>query len=272
MPIYIVVGTAVCVLIAWGVHRYRRNQYLNKLLDSPLAPEHVDVLVANVPLYSRLPKDLQLVLQGCVNYFLATKVFVGCDDFRITDEVRLTVAGNACILVLNRDKKHFPGFETILVYPHTYVAKQVRYDGLVEIHEDSSRAGESWHRGPVVLSWADTVHGSDNPHDGHNVILHEFAHKLDEENTLMDGLPVLRESSHYKEWASVLTAEYAEFINRVTHGKNDVIDEYGAVSAVEFFAVATESFFEKSKQMKAKLPELYGQFRTFYGLDPAEWK
>jgi len=218
-----------------------------------------------------MPHEMQTTLHGCINYFLAQKVFVGCDGFAITDEVRLTIAGNACILVLNRQKKYFPGFESILVYPETYFAKQVRYDGMVEIHEDSARAGESWHRGPLVLSWSDVCSGSQSENDGHNVILHEFAHKLDEENNLMDGLPILREAAHYKEWASVLTKEYAEFLRRAQRGNNDVIDEYGAVSAVEFFAVATESFFEKSARMKEKLPDLYLQFKTFYGLDPAHW-
>ena len=151
------------------------------------------------------------------------------------------------------------------------MAREIRYDGLVEIHGDSLRAGESWHRGPIVLSMTDVMRGSGNEKDGHNVVLHEFAHKLDEENGIMDGLPVLRESAHYKEWAEVLMREYDEFLDRVERGKNKVVDEYGAVSAPEFFAVATESFFEKSNQMKKRLPELYQQLQKFYGLDPASW-
>ena len=254
-----------------GIQRYRVKARRNRLLHEPLSPEHITILENNVPLYTRLPEDLRKTLQGCINYFLDEKVFVGCDGLDITDETRLVIAANACMLVVNREMKHFPGFETILVYPNTYVAKNVSYDGLVEVHTDSTRAGESWHRGPIVLSLTDVVRGSSNERDGHNVVLHEFAHKLDEENGVMDGLPVLRESAHYKAWAEVLTREYDEFLKRVDRGKNKVIDEYGAVSGVEFFAVATESFFEKSKQMKKKLPELYQQLQIFYGLDPAEW-
>jgi MtfA peptidase len=257
--------------MVWAFLKWRAKTQRAKLLQTPLKPEHLDILVENVPIYTRLPHEMRKTLQGCINYFLAEKVFVGCNDFAITDEVRITIAGNACLLVVNREKKYFPGFKSILVYPEAYVAKQVSYDGMVEIHGDSTRAGESWHRGPIVLSWSDVLYGAGNDNDGSNVILHEFAHKLDEENRIMDGLPVLRESNHYKEWASVLTEEYAEFINRVEHGKNDVIDEYGAVSAAEFFAVATEAFFEKSTHMKKKLPDLYLQFKTFYGLDPAQW-
>ena len=266
----IIIFLALAVII-WGIQRYRVKARRNRLLQEPLSSEHIKILEDNVPLYTRLPKALRETLQGCINHFLDEKVFVGCDGLEITDETRLVIAANACMLLVNRKMKRFPGFETILVYPDTYVARQVSYDGLVEVHEDSTRAGESWYRGPIVLSLADVVRGSSNEHDGHNVVLHEFAHKLDEENGVVDGLPVLRESAHYKEWAEVLTREYDEFLKRVKRGKNKVIDEYGAVSAPEFFAVATESFFEKSKQMKKRLPELYQQLQTFYGLDPAEW-
>ena len=272
MVLAVTIGVLTFGGMVWAFLNWRAKTQRAKLLQASLKPEYVDILVRSVPLYKRLPHEMRRTLQGCINYFLAEKVFVGCDDFAITDEVRLTIAGNACILVLNRERKYFPGFESILVYPDTYVAKQVSYDGMVEIHEDSTRAGESWHRGPIVLSWSDVLYGSGSDDDGQNVILHEFAHKLDEENEIMDGLPVLREGAHYKEWASVLTKEYAKFINRVEHGQNDVIDEYGTVSAAEFFAVATEAFFEKSTHMKEKLPDLYLQFQTFYGLDPAEWR
>ena len=224
-----------------------------------------------MPLYTRLPKELRETLQGCINYFLDEKVFVGCEGLEISDEIRLIVAANACMLIVNNRKRYFPRFESILVYPDTYIAREVTYDGLVEVHKDSVRAGESWYRGPIVLSLTDVVRGSSNEQDGHNVVLHEFAHKLDEENGVMDGLPVLRESAHYKEWAEVLTREYDEFLDRVDRGKNKVIDEYGRVSAPEFFAVATESFFEKPEQMRKRLPALYQQLQTLYGLDPAEW-
>ncbi|MEH6637986.1 MAG: M90 family metallopeptidase [Porticoccaceae bacterium] len=259
------------VAIIWGIQRYRVKARRNRLFQEPLPPEHITILENHVPLYTRLPKELRETLQGCVNYFLDEKVFVGCDGLEITDETRLIIAANACILLVNKGTKRFPGFKTILVYPNTYVAKQVSYSGLVEVHKDSTRAGESWYRGPIVLSLTDVMRGSKNEQDGHNVVLHEFAHKLDEQNGVMDGLPVLRESAHYKAWAEVLTREYDEFLDRVERGKNKVIDEYGAVSGVEFFAVATESFFEKSTQMKKRLPELYQQLQTFYGLDPANW-
>ena len=226
----------------------------------------------NVSIYALLPVDLRQELHGRINIFLDEKEFYGCGGLAITDEICITIAGNACLLLLRRDKNCFPGFTTILVYPDTYVAKEVKYDGLIRIHDDSIRAGESWHRGPVVLSWADVLRGTLNHSEGHNVVLHEFAHKLDEENTGMDGLPVLRNSADYQEWAEVLSKEYESLLIRVDKGTNSVIDGYGAVSPAEFFAVATESFFEKPLQMKNRLPDLYQQLQKFYGMDPAHWR
>lgn len=270
-PPIVIAALLVGCALWWAARGLHRQRVRRRLLSEPLSDQALKFIERSVPLYYRLPSHLQQQLQGCINRFLFDMVFVGCDGFKIDEEVRLTIAGNACLLIVAREKKYFSGFESILVYPAAVVSRQVQRDGLVETHYDSARAGESWHRGPVVLSWSDIEKGLRHERDGHNVVLHEFAHKLDEENTVMDGLPVLREPEHYREWAEVLTREYSEFLERVDSNSNDVIDEYGAVSAVEFFAVATESFFEKSSKMKRTLPELYGQFQQFYGLDPAQW-
>jgi len=219
-----------------------------------------------------LSPDLREALHGRINVFLDEKEFIGCGGLEITDEIRITIAGNASILLLGRDRRCFPGFTSILVYPDTYIAKEINYEGLVEIHEDSARAGESWQRGPVVLSWADVLHDTSEQDDGHNVVLHEFAHKLDEENEIMDGLPVLRDSTHYRKWAEILSREYVALQSRVERGADTVLDEYGAFSPPEFFAVATETFFEQPRQMKNRLPELYEQLKIFYNLDPAAWR
>lgn len=175
------------------------------------------------------------------------------------------------MLLLHRQQNRFLNFKTIIVYPDTYIAEQTHHDGNVQAVHDSHRAGESWVRGPIVLSWGDSIRGSINSQDGHNVILHEFAHKLDEQSGEMNGLPLLRKSSHYSEWPRVLNDEFTSLKQRAKCGKNSVLDEYGTVSAPEFFAVATESFFEKSKQMKNKLPDLYEQLSRFYDIDPASW-
>ena len=187
--------------------------------------------------------------------FLDTKKFIGRDGIEITDEIRVVVAGNACLLLLQGNGRRFTGFSSILIYPNVYVAHGVEHDGALATQKSSRRAGESWVKGPIVLSWANTHSGSVNAEDGHNVVIHEFAHKLDEQSGHMNGLPVLNNNREYKEWAAILSEEFSELQKRASRGKNRVLDEYGTVSPAEFFAVASESFFEKPTQMKKRLPE-----------------
>jgi MtfA peptidase len=272
LSLLILFGFIFAAFLLWIIWQKLRQSHRNKLFLKEFPAEWIPVLQNNVSIYALLPEQLKQNLHGWINIFLDEKEFFACAGFQIDDEVRVTIAANACLLLLGRDKGCFPGFTSILIYPDTYVAKETKYDGLIEVKDDSVRSGESWHRGPVVLSWSDVLHGSLNKSDGHNVVLHEFAHKLDEENKVMDGLPVLRDPSHYADWAAVLSKEYESLLIRVNKGTNSVIDGYGAVSPPEFFAVATESFFEKPRQMKTKLPELYEQLEKFYHLDPASWR
>ncbi len=231
-----------------------------------------DVLSRNIGLYTLLPDDLRQQLHGHINVFLDEKRFLGINGQEITSEVAITIAGSACMLLLNREPAYFPGFSSILVYPDTYEANQVEYDGWVETHKRSRRAGESWHRGPVVLSWSNVLQGAADAGDGYNVVLHEFAHKLDEQNNGTNGQPILHAMGHYEEWAEVLGREYQSFADRVARRQNKVMDEYGLTSPAEFFAVATESFFEKGEAMQRRLPDLYEQLKKYYLVDPASWK
>ena len=256
--------------MSWAGWLALRRRRAARLFRQPIPATWRTILRRNVPLYHRVPADLRRSLYGLINIFLDEKRFVGCDGFPVTDEVRVTVAGNAVMLLLGRDNRRFQGFQTILVYPNTYVARETRYDGLIEVQQDSVRSGESWPRGPVVLAWSDIMsqaHGW----RGRNVVIHEFAHKLDEENDIMDGLPVLRDRSHYADWAKVLGREYASLRRQASEGAASVLDPYGAVSPAEFFAVATEAFFETPEVMKEGLPDLYEQLGRFYKLDPAAW-
>lgn len=261
--------------VAFGLYWFIKPRLVRKrrlrLRERPPPEGLEDVLSRNVGLYLLLPDDLRTELHGHINVFLNEKRFLGVGGQEITPEVMLTVAGVACMLLLNREPTYFPGFSSILIYPVTYETTQVEYDGAVATHKRSRRAGESWHRGPVVLSWSDVLHGASNSEDGYNVVLHEFAHKLDEENSGTNGLPILHEIDHYEEWAEVLGREYKSLADRVARRKNKVIDDYGLTSPPEFFAVATESFFEKAPAMQRKLPDLYEQLKQFYGVDPAAW-
>lgn len=266
----------ISVPVAVGLYLVIKPKFVQKrrtrLRRQPLPQGVEEILSRNVGLYSLLPDDLREQLHGHVNVFLDEKRFLGVGGQEIMPEVAITIAGTACMLLLNREPSYFPGFSSILVYPDTYEADQVDYDGVVETHKRSRRAGESWHRGPVVLSWNNVLQGTINAGDGYNVVLHEFAHKLDEENSGTNGQPILHAAGHYQEWAEVLGREYQSFADRVSRRKNKVIDEYGLTSPAEFFAVATESFFEKAVAMQRRLPDLYEQLKKFYAVDPASWK
>ena len=266
----------ISVPAAFGLYLVIKPKLVQKrrtrLRRQPLPQAVEEILSQNVGLYSLLPDEQREQLHGHINVFLEEKRFLGLGGQEITSEVAITIAGIACMLLLNREPSYFPGFSSILVYPDTYEVDQVDYDGVVETRKRSRRAGESWHKGPVVLSWSSVLQGSVNAGDGYNVVLHEFAHKLDEENSGTNGQPILHAAGHYQEWAEVLSREYRSFADRVSRGKNKVMDEYGLTSPAEFFAVATESFFEKAKAMQRRLPDLYEQLKKFYAVDPASWK
>jgi Mlc titration factor MtfA (ptsG expression regulator) len=225
----------------------------------------------NIPLYVRLPEELKTQLHGLVNVFLAEKSFVGCGGQEITDEVKVTIAAQACMLLLNRTPRFFPKLKTIYVYPHTYVAKGVTNDGGIMIEGKSVRLGESWQNGPVVLAWDSITGGARNVQDGQNVVLHEFAHQLDQEDGSADGAPILENHSSYRTWAAVLGEEYENLRDKTDHRRRSVIRKYGATNPAEFFAVATEAFFEKPKQMHKRCPDLYEELKNYYKLDPLQW-
>ena len=262
----------LALIPAFWLGRRRLRQLRRRALRmAPFPDAWIEILLRNVPLYRRLPAALRQQLHGHVHVFLHEKTFEGCDGLVVGDEIRVTIAAQACLLLLNRAANYFPGFTTILVYPETFVVPTVESDGLVETHDDEIRLGESWHRGPVVLSWGDIMRDAGHSGDGVNVVLHEFAHKLDEENDVMDGLPVLQDDSQYASWAEVLSREYELLAQVVAHGEEAVLDEYAATSAAEFFAVATETFFDKPLQLRAAHPLLYAELQRFYRVDPGSW-
>jgi MtfA peptidase len=271
MRLIILSSLVFSMVLLWYLRKHVLRARREKLFRTPLDSSSIAILQKYVTIYSKLPQTLREELHGYINIFLDEKKFIGCEGLEITDEISVVVAGNACLLLLQGNKRRFTGFSSILVYPNAYIAHEMQHNGLITTEQPSKRAGESWVRGPIVLSWADIRSGSVNAEDGHNVVIHEFAHKLDEQSGHMNGLPVLRNESHYKEWNKVLSEEYSALHERAKRGNNKVLDEYGTVSPSEFFAVASESFFEKPVQMKKRLPELYKQLQTFYNIDPFSW-
>lgn len=270
MPGYIV-AIVVVAIVAWAALRAKRLARRKALMAAPFPPEWREILVRNLPPYASLPESVQSKLHGYINVFLDEKRFEGCGGQEITDEVRVTVAAQACLLLVGRDSKCYPKLRSVLVYPHTYVAGGKGLFG-AQNEERSVRLGESWQTGAVVLAWDSVRGGARNFDDGHNVTLHEFAHQLDQADGIADGTPVLDNLSCYGSWARCLTHEYHSFQKRVSKHKPTVIDEYGATNSAEFFATATEAFFEKPDQLAQKRPDLYDELKRYYHMDPLEWE
>jgi MtfA peptidase len=227
------------------------------------------VIAANRSYISRLPAEDRTELEGHVQVFLAEKTFEGCGGLEITDEIRVTIAAQACLLLLHRETDYFPDVEAILVYPHPYVAETSEsLGGGAAITNEQARLGQSA-SGVVVLAWDAVRRGATDAHDGHNVTLHEFAHQLDQEDGAADGAPVLGKRAMYTAWARVFGEEFAHLVEDVDKHRKSDIDTYGATSPAEFFAVITEVFFAKPGPFKRRHPELYEQLALFYRQDPA---
>jgi Mlc titration factor MtfA (ptsG expression regulator) len=250
-----------------------RNKRRDQLRATPLPDEWRSILRRNVPYYACLPPDKRAELDGLIQVFLAEKSFEGAGGLEMTDEIRVTIAAQACVLLLGREPRFYPGLDAVIVYPHAYVSRMARRgpDGTVS-DGPQVRLGESWKQGALVLSWDDVMSGAGDIHDGHNVVFHEFAHQLDSEYGPADGAPLLEKRSMYVAWARVLGAEYEDLVKRVRRHAPTFLDAYGATSPAEFFAVATEFFFERPRAMRVGHPELYEQLKRFYRQDPATWR
>ncbi|HYP77387.1 MAG TPA: M90 family metallopeptidase [Polyangiaceae bacterium] len=239
------------------------------LRAQPLSAQERAVLDKNIPYLAGLSAEDRSELEGLVRIFLAEKSFEGCGGLELTEEIKLTIAGQACLLLLHRETDIYPNVDAIVVYPSAYRVPTEERDGLVVIEGDQTRLGESWQRGLVVLAWDHVLSGAAQPRDGQNVVLHEFAHQLDGEDGVMDGTPDLGARARYTSWARVLGDEFQELSERLHAGRHSDLDPYGATNAAEFFAVLTEMFFEKPRALQRRHPELYAELAEFYKQDPA---
>lgn len=241
-----------------------------RLMQKKFPDEWLLIIQRNVPYYHCLSASEQIELQKLIQVFLHEKQFEGCGGLEITDEIRVTIAAQACILLLGRKTEFYPTLRAILVYPTSYIAPITRVDADFLVTEGiEARFGESWSHGYVILSWDDVLRGASDIHDGHNLVFHEFAHQLDEESGAADGAPLLPKHSMYIAWARVLGSEYEQLVRNTVQNRPTILNKYGATSPAEFFAVATEFFFEKPIELKKHHPHLYDQLRLFYSKDPA---
>jgi len=255
------------------------------------------ILRRRVPLYRQLPADLQQQLRRRILVFLAEKPFLGCAGLEITDEMRVTIAAQACLLRLNGGEAMFPELRQILVYPGAFLVDRVHAaPGGVLRDERRVLAGESWSQGQVILSWQDVLDGARVVDDGHNVVLHEFAHQLDQETGSANGAPRLGSRAAHARWAQVMGGEFAALQARIRAREGarsraqaewswlgtssdgpaapepaDLISDYGATNEAEFFAVVTEVFFEQAPALAGRHPALFELMRDYYQVDPRHW-
>ena len=268
--VWTIVAVGAILSLLFGGELLRRWRRL-RLMVRPFPPAWEEILHEHVALYRHLPAPLKEQLHADIHVFLDEKRFEGCGGLKLTDEMRVVIAGEACMLLLNRKSHFFRKLKTILVYPTAYEAKSYTAVGTGYIEGTSARLGESSVGGTLVLAWDHAEADAENGADGHNVVLHEFAHQLDQEDGTANGAPILASRTRYADWARVLGHEYAELCDQLEHHRRTVLDPYGATNPAEFFAVATETFFEKPEKLRRKEPELYDQLAQYYQVDPAEW-
>jgi Mlc titration factor MtfA (ptsG expression regulator) len=252
---------------------FLKQRRRRQLQVRPFPNAWMGTLNRNVPFFRRLSRDDQAELVGHIQVFLAEKRFEGCDGLELTDEMGVTIAAQACLLLLHRKTDYFPRLVTILVYPSAYMVDERRHvEGPIWEEGKSARLGESGQRlGTIVLAWDAVRSGAADPSDGKNVVLHEFAHQLDYENDATDGAPALATREQQTSWRIVMQREFSSLRAADETGVPMLLDMYGATNPAEFFAVATEAFFERPFALRGRHPELYAELANYFQQDPVEY-
>jgi len=281
-PIVAIVAVAIGVLawlIAAPAWRARRRA---AVMAEPLPTAALSAIDRNVPAVRDLPPESRARLESLMAAFLAEKEFIGCNGLVVTDEIRSTIAALACLLVLGR-RGHYDALHSVLVYPTAFwVEDEVEDEAGVVSKRRRVLSGEAWESSRIILSWDDVLEAARHPGEGYNVALHEFAHYLDAEGLGLatpppSPLPPSRARSAERgvratsEWAADLADEFDALLDAVDRGRYTFLDPYAAEDEAEFFAVATEDFFERPVELHEAHPRLYALLQEFYALDPASW-
>ena len=252
--------------------RWFADRRREKLTRAPFPGEWERVLGRNVHSWSRLDEEERKRLRGMIQVFVAEKNWEGAGGLEITDEIRVTIAAHACLLLLGFPHDYYPNVQSIIVYP-TAVVPPPRTPGFFEtvlepVEPEEPLDGEAFDQGPVIIAWDAVSRSVRGPGSGENVIYHEFAHKLDALDGDADGTPPLRDRGAYRDWANIFSREYLRLKKDVERGRRSFLDDYAAADEGEFFAVATERFFDSPESLLKRAPELYRVLRQYYGRDP----
>ncbi|MHB9099022.1 MAG: M90 family metallopeptidase [Syntrophales bacterium] len=245
-----------------------------KLAETPFPPPWEEIVRRNVIHYCMLDAAERTRLQAFIQIFIAEKQWEGCGGLELTDEIRVTIAAQACLLLLGLPHDFYRNVQSILVYPSTVIPPQRKLGhfetALAPLETVQPIIGQAFRQGPVILIWDAVLSGSRHPEQGHNVVYHEFAHKLDMLDGAADGTPPLRDRDEYRDWVSVCSREYLRLKHNAERGRKSFLSDYAATSEAEFFAVATEQFFDQPLRMKEHAPDLYRVLNEYYRQDPAE--
>ena len=250
------------------------NRRRNKLTQAPFPALWEDILRSNVAHYCFLEDAERAHLRALIQVFIAEKYWEGAGGLELTDEIRVTISAQACLLLLGLPHNYYNNVKSIIVYPSTVVPPP-RKPGFFEntmapVDPAHPIIGQAFLRGPVIIIWDAALRGGRHPELGHNVIYHEFAHKLDMLDGSADGTPPLKDRAEYRDWVQTCTHEYLRLKNLTEKGKRSFLDSYGATNEAEFFAVATEQFFDQPQRMIEHAPDLYRVLKNYYRQDPSE--
>jgi len=249
------------------------KQRRQKLNEASFPPDWEDMIHRNMTPYCTLNGAERKHLQELIQVFISEKSWEGCGGLELTNEIRVTISAQACLLLLNLSHNYYENVETIIVYPSEVVLPERKLGffetALEPLETMGPVSGQAFHQGPVILAWDAVLHGGRAEH-AFNVVYHEFAHKLDMQDGAADGTPRLRDRAEYRDWVKTCSQEYLRLLKDVEKGKRPFLDEYGATDEAEFFAVATEHFFNQPLQMIRAAPELYRVLKEYYRQDPAK--
>ena len=226
-------------------------------------------LMHEVNIFSGLSAVERAHLRELTTLFLQHKDICGAQGLIITPEMAMVLAAQACLPILKLGLDYYDGWVEVLIYPCAFRVKRDSTDaiGLVS-HQDQILSGESWSKGPVILSWDDVVSEQTAPRSGHNVVVHEFAHKLDMLNGSANGMPPLHSDMVRQKWTETFSEAFAQLQQQLAHYHHPGINPYGATAPPEFFAVASECFFTDPHTLRHHFPAVYGQLALYYRQDP----
>lgn len=265
---FLLLGLLIVAVLLYRHFALRRKR--ERLLAAPLTSEQRTIVWELVPIVRRMPASLRPKLEGKMNMFLDQITFHGNNGLEVTERMKLSIAAQACLPIVN-SPVWYNTLRTILIYPSAFRANRNTHDGNVVHEDDIGSLGESWDRGPVVLSWDDALRGGLDPGDGHNVVIHEFAHQLDALTGHTNGVPILRKGQAFAGWEKAMLDAFQDHVGRVESRRPTMVDAYGARNHQEFFAEAIVTFFEKPEDLRGGEPALYAQLAKLLALDPAQW-